>query len=335
MTTLDVLRSNLVSPIVLAFILGVITKLLKSELTLPKDLYASLSIYLLLALGLKGGVELSESTFQAIAWPALVTLLLGVATPISAYVIMRKLGRFNPIDAAALAAHYGSVSAVTFIAANQFATSMSSQAEGFMPTLVTLLESPGILVALALGAMKRQESAPSQSTGTPKPNSALFHEIFTSRSMILMLGGLVIGFLVGAKAYEPVKPFFDTGFKGALVLFLLEMGIVAGARIADLKKVGPALISLGVLIPILHGSLGVLLGSWAGLSSGGATVLGAMAGSASYIAAPPAVRMTLPEANPTYYLTASLAITFPFNLIAGIPIYYKISSFLHTTGGHL
>jgi hypothetical protein len=250
-------------------------------------------------------------------------------TPISAYILMRKLGRFSSEDAAALAAHYGSVSAVTFIAANQFTTSMNSHAEGFMPTLVTLLESPGILVALAIGAMKRQKSSKENSSGLSKSNAALFHEIFTSRSMILMIGGLIIGFLVGAKAYEPVKPFFDSGFKGALVLFLLEMGILAGARIADLRKVGAALISLGIFIPILHGSVGVLLGTWAGLSIGGATVLGAMAGSASYIAAPPAVRMTLPEANPTYYLTASLAVTFPFNLIAGIPIYFKIAAWLH------
>ncbi len=328
MTTLEILKTNLISPIVLAFLLGIIARLLKSELSLPKDLYASLSIYLLLALGLKGGVELSESSFQAIAWPALVTIALGCFTPISAYFLMRKIGRFNQIDAAALAAHYGSVSAVTFIAANQFVTSLNASAEGFMPTLVTLLESPGILVALAIGAMKREKLL--GSSQIVKSKKALLHEIFTSRSMVLLLGGLLIGFLVGKKAYEPVKPFFDTGFKGALVLFLLEMGIVAGARFADLKKVGAALVSLGILIPILHGSIGVILGTWAGLSVGGATVLGAMAASASYIAAPPAVRMTLPEANPTYYLTASLAITFPFNLVAGIPLYFKLASYLHS-----
>lgn len=321
MTTLDILKTNLLSPMILAFLLGIISKLVKSELSLPKDLYASLSIYLLLALGLKGGVELSQSTPQAIAWPALATIALGLLTPVSTYFIMRKIGKFGAIDAAALAAHYGSVSAVTFIAANQFTTLLGALPEGFMPTLVTLLESPGILVALAIGAMNRQKGA--------SANSALFHEIFTSRSMVLMVGGLIIGFLGGAKSYEAVKPFFDTGFKGALVLFLLEMGIIAGARIGDLKKVGVPLVLLGILIPIVHGSLGALLGSWAGLSIGGATVLGAMAGSASYIAAPPAVRMTLPEANPTYYLTASLAITFPFNLIAGIPIYFRVSSWLH------
>lgn len=327
MTTLDILRTNLLSPIVLAFILGIVSRLMKSELSLPKDLYASLSIYLLLALGLKGGVELSESTFAVIAWPAAVTLLLGCLTPISAYFIMRKMGRFGQIDAAALAAHYGSVSAVTFIAAQQFVGQMGKAAEGFMPTLLTLLESPGIHIGLAIGALKRAKINAAQSE-QQKSISSVFHEILTARSMILLVGGLIVGFLMGEKAYEPVKPFFETGFKGALVLFLLEMGIVAGARIADLKKVGVPLIFCGLLIPALHGFLGVLLGHWAGLSVGGATVLGAMAASASYIAAPPAVRMTLPEANPTYYLTASLAITFPFNLVVGIPLFYTFAEWL-------
>lgn len=328
MNAMDILKSNLLSPLVLAFLLGLFTKLIKSELSLPKDLYSSLSIYLLLALGLKGGVELSESTFQVIAWPALVTILLGCFTPVSAYFIMRKLGRFGQIDAAALAAHYGSVSAVTFIAAIQFVEQMGKTAEGFMPTLLTLLESPGIHIALAIGAIKKAKNPSSISSGTAKSTSGIFHEILTARSMILLVGGLLIGFLMGGKAYEPIRPFFETGFKGALVLFLLEMGIVAGARLSDLKKVGLPLISLGVLIPILHGVIGVALGHWSGLSVGGATVLGTMAASASYIAAPPAVRMTLPEANPTYYLTASLAVTFPFNLVFGIPLFFEFSEWL-------
>jgi uncharacterized protein len=324
----EILRTNLLSPIVLAFLLGIVTKLIKSELSLPKDLYATLSIYLLLALGLKGGVELADSSFEVIAWPAFATIFLGCITPISTYFIMLKLGRFGQIDAAALAAHYGSVSAVTFIAATQFVGQMGQSVEGFMPTLLTLLESPGIHIALAIGALQRAKTLKSNLTSETKSTSAIFHEILTARSMILLVGGLIIGFLMGHKAYEPVKPFFETGFKGALVLFLLEMGIVAGSRLSDLKKVGLPLISLGVLVPILHGALGVFLGHWSGLSVGGATVLATMAASASYIAAPPAVRMTLPEANPTIYLTASLAVTFPFNLVVGIPLFFKLSEWL-------
>lgn len=328
LATLDILKTNLLSPIVLAFALGVFTKLIRSELSLPKDLYSSLSIYLLLALGLKGGVELSHSTFQEIAWPATATIALGCITPLSAYWLIRRLGRFGPIDAAGLAAHYGSVSAVTFIAALEFTANMGTKAEGFMPTLLTLLESPGIHIALALGALKRAKAQQESSDPSHSSFTKVLHEIMTARSMILLVGGLLVGFLIGGKGYEPIKPFFETGFKGALVLFLLEMGIVAGTRLKDLRRVGFRLISLGVLIPILHGALGVFLGHLAGLSVGGAAVLGTMAASASYIAAPPAVRMTLPEANPTYYLTASLAVTFPFNLVFGIPLFYQIAVLL-------
>lgn len=328
MATFEILRANLLSPIVLAFALGIFTKLIRSELSLPKDLYASLSIYLLLALGLKGGVELSESSVHAIAWPALATIFLGCLTPVSAYFLLRRLGRFSSVDAAGMAAHYGSVSAVTFIAAQQFTANMGAAAEGFMPTLLTLLESPGIHIALAIGALKRAKHQTSGAEAPVKTKGAILHEILTARSMILLVGGLMVGLLMGAKGYEPIKPFFETGFKGALVLFILEMGIVAATRFQDLRKVGFRLIGMGILLPIIHGVIGVLLGHWAGLSLGGATVLGTMAASASYIAAPPAVRMTLPEANPAYYLTASLAVTFPFNLIIGIPLYYQIALWL-------
>lgn len=328
MTTIEILRNNLLSPIVLVFVLGVITKLIRSELSLPKDLYASLSIYLLLALGLKGGVELSESSFSQIALPAFITILLGCITPLSTYLIARKFARFSAIDSAALAAHYGSVSAVTFIAANQFVSSQGVTSEGFMPTLLTLLESPGIHIGLAIGALGRSKTLTASPGGASKSTAAVLHEILTGRSMILLVGGLIVGLLIGSHRYEPIKPFFESGFKGALVLFLLEMGIIAGARISDLKRVGARLIALGIAIPLLHGALGAILGHWAGLSVGGSTILAAMSASASYIAAPPAVRVTLPEANPTYYLTASIAVTFPFNLVVGIPLYYRLASWL-------
>ncbi len=331
---LEVLRINLCSPLSLAFVLGIIARLLRSELTLPRDLYASLSIYLLLALGLKGGVELSHSTFSDLLWPAAVTLGLGCLTPISSYLVLRKVGRFSVADAAGIAAHYGSVSAVTFIAAQQFVQTLGHPAEGFMPTLLTLLESPGIHIALAIGAIQtarasaKQASTHAPASHPPRPLSAVLHEVLTARSMILLVGGLIVGCVMGTRGYEPVKPFFEGMFKGALTLFLLEMGLVAGSRLSDLKTAGVFLLGFGIIMPIIHGSLGVLLGHWAGLSIGGATVLGAMAASASYIAAPPAVRMTLPEANPTLYLTAALAITFPFNIVLGIPLYFQLAKFL-------
>jgi hypothetical protein len=319
------LLTNLLSPIPLAFALGVIARLLKSELSLPKDLYASLSIYLLFALGLKGGVELSHASFDTVLLPVGATLLLGTITPLITYATMRYAGRFGAIDSAAMAAHYGSVSAVTFIAAQEFVQRVGTPAEGFMPTLLTLLESPGIHIALVIGAVERAKLRQAGGTVTSAGIGAVLHEVLTGRTMILLVGGLLVGLLMGRSGWTAVSPFFDSGFKGALMLFLLEMGIVAGARLGDLQKVGPFLLAFGILMPILNGTIGALTGTWAGLSVGGATVLATMAASASYIAAPPAVRLTLPEANPTYTLTAALAITFPFNILAGIPLYHTIA----------
>jgi hypothetical protein len=320
----DLLRTNLLNPIALSFALGVLAKLVRSEFQLPREIYQGLGIYLLFGLGLKGGVELAEAPLSAIAAPAGVTLLLGVLTPISAYVVLRRLGRFDAANAAGIAAHYGSVSAVTYLAAQSFvqATLAADPSlpplEGYLPTLLAILESPGITIALLIGA-------------TAKPDANLrgvLHEVLTGRTLVLLVGGLAIGALMGHEHWEKIGPFYDSGgsiFKGALCLFLLEMGIVAGTRLGDLKKVGPFLVAFGVLMPILHGSLGAWLGIVAGMSPGGATVLGTMAASASYIAAPPAVRLTLPEANPSLYLTASLAITFPFNVLFGIAIYYRVA----------
>jgi hypothetical protein len=310
----EVLRANLLSPFVLAFVLGGGARLVRSDLSLPKDLYTGLSIYLLLALGLKGGVELADARLSAVAVPAVATLVLGAVTPITAFLLFRYAGRFSPADSAGLAAHYGSVSAVTFIAAQAFVASLGGAAEPFMATLLALLESPGIAVGLGIGLVV---------TGhRERPLGEVVREVLTGRTMVLLVGGLLIGWLVGRSGYDPIAPFYDGLFKGALVLFLLEMGLLAAERLGDLRRVGLRLAFFAVLIPVLHGALGVWLAGVAGLSPAGATVLGAMAASASYIAAPPAVRMTLPEANPTYYLTASLAVTFPFNLVAGIPLYY-------------
>lgn len=329
----ELLRSNLLSPIVLAFVLGMVARLLRSDLALPKDIYTGLSIYLLFAIGLKGGVELSHTSFAEFAAPAAATLTLGVLTPIIAYQVLRRLGGFGISDSAGIAAHYGSVSAVTFIAAQEFVEKMGSPAEGYMPTLLTLLETPGITVALAIGAVQtsrvaKQAAAERGETSHGGDWREALHEVLFGRTMMLLVGGLLIGFLMGDPGWKSVSPFFESGFKGALTLFLLEMGILAAARLGDLRRVGPFLLAFGTLMPVVHGALGVAFGAWAGLGVGGCTVLGAMASSASYIAAPPAVRTTLPEANPTYYLTSALAITFPFNLVAGIPLYFGIARML-------
>jgi len=349
MDVLDTLRANLLSPITLAFALGVVAKLARSEIAIPKDLYASLSIYLLFALGLKGGVELTHASPADIVWPICVTLLLGCLTPVTTYLGMRHAGGFSVADSAAVAAHYGSVSAVTFIAAQQYCSHSGLTLEGYLPTLLTLMESPGIHVALMIGAIGTLTAPATAVVGgggtaamalggglgdmdgidaqaTFRRLRGVLHEVLTGRTMVLLVGGMLVGYLMGEPGYRQVQPFFESGFKGALTLFILEMGLVTGARLGDLRKVGGFLLAFGVVVPILHGLLGVLLGHWAGMSVGGCTVLAAMAASASYIAAPPAVRLTLPEANPTYSLTLALAITFPFNLVIGIPLFHRFAA---------
>lgn len=323
MEAASLLRANLLSPVVLAFALGMLVRLVKSEFALPKDIYLGISIFLLWAIGLQGGSELRHAALDAIAWPVLVTVALGCLTPVSAYLVLRRVGKFSAVDSAAIAAHYGSVSAVTFIAAGSFVKSQGYEAEGFMPTLLALLESPGINVALAIGALQVGRSG--------RPVREVLHEVLTGRTMVLLVGGLVVGFLMGGQHWESIGPFYDTRgpiFRGLLCLFMLEMGVLAATRLGDLRKVGGFLLGFGILMPVAHGALGVWLGHLSGLSVGGATVLGVMAASASYIAAPPAVRLTLPDANPTYYLTSSLVVTFPFNLLFGIPLYFQIARWL-------
>ncbi|GAA6747428.1 sodium-dependent bicarbonate transport family permease [Thermus brockianus] len=313
MDALELLQLNLLSPMVLAFFLGMAARLLKSDLAFPEVLYTALSIYLLFAIGFKGGVELSKTPFLVLLLPALATLFLGLLRPLTGYFLARKALGVSRVDASALAAHYGSVSAVTFLAALTFAQALGERPEGFLPTLVALLEVPGIVVALLLG--KR---------GGGNLGEAL-REVLTGKSVVLLVGGLLVGLLSGERGMERVKPFFVDPFYGALTLFLLDMGMVAASRLSVLRRVGFRLVLYGTLLPLLHGALGVYLGHLGGLSPGGAMVFGAMAASSSYIAAPAAVRIALPEANPSLYLGASLAITFPFNLVLGIPIYHALA----------
>lgn len=316
MDALELLRLNLLSPMVLAFFLGVVARLLKSDLAFPEALYTALSIYLLLAIGFKGGVELSKTPLGLLLLPALATLFLGLFRPLSSYFLARRFLRVGRENAGALAAHYGSVSAVTFLAALTFVQAVSGRPEGFMPTLVAVLEVPGIVLALLLA--KR---------GSGSLGEAM-REVLTGKSVVLLLGGVFIGALSGEAGMERVKPFFVDPFYGALTLFLMDLGMVAASRLSILGQLGFRLVLFGVGLALFHGALGVYLGHLVGLSMGGAAVLGAMAASASYIAAPAAVRIALPEANPSLYLAASLAVTFPFNLVLGIPLYHALAQAL-------
>lgn len=316
----DLLRANLLSPMVGAFVLGIVATLVRSDLRIPDAVYTALSIYLLLAIGLRGGAELAETAPTQFWAPAGAGLLLSMAISLWSFVILRRLGGFAIADAGAIAAHFGSVSVVTFSAGLTLLESLAVPAEGFMPTLLALLEIPGIVVALLLARMR---------LGTSGSITAMLHEVLTGKSVLLLIGGLTIGALGGHRGLEQVAPFFVTPFKGVLTIFLLELGMVVAQRVGDLRRVGPFLIAFSLVAPVAHGLLGVTLGTLVGLSLGGSTLLGVLAASASYIAAPAAVRLALPQANPSYYLTASLGVTFPFNLAVGLPLYYAFARLLH------
>lgn len=316
---MSLLLDNILTPVVLCFIMGMIARWVKSDLALPEAMYQGISIYLLLAIGLKGGAALSATPVAVFFKPAIATLMIGLISPVIAYALLRKIGQRTSIDAAAIAAHYGSVSVVTFLAAVEAVKRTGMIPEEYLPALVALLEVPGIIVALLFV----------RSEGSQGWSKAL-HEVITGKSIVLLVGGLCIGALCGTQKLADVQPFFGAAFKGALCLFMLELGLVAGKRLKDAGRAGLRLLSLGIILPPLLGSIGVFAGLISGMSIGGAAILGAMAGSASYIAAPAAVRIALPQANPAYYLTLALGITFPFNLALGIPLYIKLSQHFST-----
>ena len=321
MEILDAIRANLLSPAVLFFVLGLIAAITKSDLKFPEPLYVGLTIYLLVAIGFKGGVAIAEAGIAKVWLPALAAMVLGALIPMWTYPLLRFGGKLPGVDAAAIAAHYGSVSAVTFIAATNYLKAIDQPFENYATAFLAVMESPAILVGVVLGkiAMKKTGEASGASLRTA------VHEALFGRSIFLLVGALVVGALCGEPGMKKVEAFFVTPFQGVLTLFLLEMGVVAGRRVGDLRKVGPFLLAFGILVPLVNGALGVLLGKFTGLSLGGATLLGVLSSSASYIAAPAAIRMSLPEANPTLYLTSSLAITFPFNITVGIPIYLAVA----------
>ncbi len=320
---LEAAITNATSPPVLAFVLGLIAVAVKSDLRLPEALYQGLSIYLLLGIGIKGGVALSESSFQEVWVPILGTLALGIVIPVLAFWLVGKLTNLDAVNRGALAAHYGSTSLVTFSAAIIFLESQQVQYEGFVTTLLAILEIPGIVVGLLLA---------SRGLGRGLNWGESLKEIMTSKSIVLLAGGLILGLITGASGYERVEPFFGGLFTGVLALFLLEMGIVAGRRLPDVRQAGLGLVVFSLLFPFLSGTLGVVVGAASGLGLGGSVVLGVLSASASYIAAPAAVRLALPEASPGIYLTASLGITFPFNLIFGIPIMFAVGQFVEGFG---
>ncbi|MCX7328865.1 MAG: sodium-dependent bicarbonate transport family permease [Hyphomicrobiales bacterium] len=318
----EILMTNLLSPIVLAFVLGIVAGLLRSELELPDAVLKLISIYLLFSIGITGGQELAKVRFSEISALLVVTAALVVLIPVFSFLVLRRLAGFDAANAAAVAAHYGSVSTATFFASLSFARAMNTPAEGYMPAVVALMEW-GVIVALFLARWSMGKESGNLSGKT------LFLDTIRGRGILLLTGGMAIGALIGEQGYQQIAPFYEQLFRGFLMLFLLEMGMTAVRQIRGFAQVGVFMTGFAIISPLVWGAVGVTLGWSIGLSLGGAFVLGAVSASASFIDAPAACRAALPQANPGIYLTASLGVTLPFNLVVGIPIYYEYARWLY------
>lgn len=317
---LELAQANLLSPPVLCFVLGALAWRLRADLGLPDPVYTVLSAYLMLSIGLRGGAELAHEPIAQLALPLLAALALGCIIPVWTFAGLRRFVGLDVPNAAALAAHYGSVSAVTFAAVTAMLDRQGIGFEGYAATLLAVMEVPAIVIGIGL--------AHAAGAGGGRPLGSL-GGVLASKSVLLLLGGLVIGALSGPQRLAPVQPFFTGLFPGALCLFLLELGRVTAARMTDFMQVGTRLVVFALAAPVLHAVIGLAAARMAGLSEGGAIVLATLAASASYIAAPAAVRQSLPEANPGFYLTCALGITFPFNIIIGLPLYQAMAGWFY------
>ena len=303
-------------PVILFFLLGLMAGVIRSDLKIPGVLYESLSIFLLLAIGLKGGIELAKYPLASLAGPAVVVLLAAMLIPLTTFAILHRLGQMNRADAASIAAHYGSVSVVTFAVAASYLTRLDETFEGYMVVFLVLLEFP----ALVLGVMLARRGGDATRLGP------MLHEVLSGKSIVLLVGGLLIGWVAGADGIKPLDRLFLDLFKGMLAFFLLEMGLVVASRLGDLRKTGGFLLAFAIAMPLAAAGLGLLTAHLIDLSVGGAVLLATLFASASYIAAPAAMRIAIPEANPALSIGAALGITFPFNLLVGIPLYHGMAT---------
>lgn len=312
---------TLTSPVILFFVLGIFAALIKSDLAISEAFAKAMSIYLMAAIGLKGGIEVSATGFTAdLAAAAFAGLALSFLLPFLAFALLRRFGGLSRVDAGAVAAHYGSVSVVTFVTAKEILTGQGLSPAGYMVAVLALMETPAIISGLLLA---RRGNADGQREAA---GNGLLHEVFANGSVVLLVGSFVIGLIAGKDGFTPIKPLFETGFRGVLCLFLLDMGLVAARRLVQSRKLNARLVALAVVIPVINGSLGVTIGTAIGLDVASAAALGILAASASYIAVPAAMRMALPEADPGIYLSMSLGITFPFNVILGISLFSQLAS---------
>lgn len=314
----SLILSNILNPPVLFFFLGMLAIFLKSDLEIPQPLPKLFSLYLLLAIGFKGGYELEESGINPqVALTLIAAIFMACVVPVYSFFILKiKLDAYN---AAAIAATYRSISAVTFITAQSFLKILNLTSDGYMVAALALMESPAIIVGIVLVRVFAQNKENSDFSW-----NEILQEAFLNGSVFLLVGSVIIGILTGHKGWEKLEIFTQGIFYGVLAFFLLDMGMVAARRIKDLSKTGSFLIGFSVFMPVANAILGRILAKIIGIPQGNALLFAVLCASASYIAVPAAMRMTVPEANPSLYVSMALALTFPFNIIVGIPLYMSI-----------
>ena len=306
------------------FALGLVAGLLRSDLKLSGGLLDTLSLYLLVAIGLKGGVELSQvADPSTLLLPIGVAVLMSAGTPLLAYPVLRFLGRLRRPDAASIAAHYGSVSVVTFAVGTTYLAGKGIAYEGYLSVFLVFLEFPALIIGVLLA----------KGIGRETQWQVLAREVLAGKAIVLLVGALAIGWLWGKDGTQALGLFYGDLFKGFLSLFMLGMGVITASRFADLRRAGAFLVGFGIVVPVISAMGGVLIGWWLGLSLGGTTLLAILYASASYIAAPAAMRIAIPDANPALSMGASLGITFPFNLLIGIPLYHAMAAYLYRITG--
>jgi len=314
---LDLAVANLLSPIVLSFVLGVGAALARSDLSVPEAVAKGISIYLLFAIGFKGGASLAEHGFDLTLGLSLVAgVILSFALPVVGFALLRILSGMSRTDAAAVAGHYGSISIVTFVAATTVLADAGIAAEGYMVAVAAAMEAPAILSALWLISRGADET---------DMDSDLWREILLNGSIVLLLGAFAIGIATGADGLARIESFIVSPFQGVLCLFLLDMGLIAGRGLRQAGVLDRGAVAFGILMPVVGASAGLAAALLVGLSTGGTMLMMTLSASASYIAVPAAMRVAVPQANPSIYLTLALAVTFPFNLVVGVPLYLTVA----------
>jgi uncharacterized protein len=304
---------TLLSPVILFFLLGAVAAAARSDLSVPEPMAKGLSLYLMAAIGLKGGVQVAEAGFSAeMGLVSLAGIVLSFFVPFLAFWLLRTIAGLGRLDAGAVAAHYGSVSLVTFVTASDALTRAGMAPAGYLVAVLALMETPAIISGLLLA--RERGGARRASDGN------LWHEVLLNGSVVLLLGAFAIGLAIGKARFAAIEPVFIGGFTGVLCLFMLDMGLIAMRRLRASRALTWRLVAIALALPVINGAIGLGLAALMGLDPGTGAAFALLAASASYIAVPAAIRMALPDADPGIYLSMSLAVTFPFNILVGIPL---------------